>query len=116
MTEPDVTFELAEKVAALTSEARSLRERLKDAYAESMRGSGLLTAMNDELRAENARLRGEVEIATRVYQESLGCIEWDGERIAALTADLARVTAERDGLRRELDWLLAARPAPAKEQ
>ena len=51
------------------------------------------------LTAENARLRGEVEQATRVYQEALGCIEWDGERIATLTADLARVTGERDGLK-----------------
>jgi len=51
------------------------------------------------LTAENARMRGEVEQATRVYQEALGCIEWDGERIATLTADLARVTGERDGLK-----------------
>jgi hypothetical protein len=69
------------------------------------RGIMELGERNAALTAENARLRGEVEelraakhrIAT-VYAERRRIEREKDDHVAALTADLARVTAERDGL------------------
>jgi uncharacterized small protein (DUF1192 family) len=84
MTEPDVTFELAEKVAALTAENARLRGEV------------------DELRSlaeQNENQRHEDDCAAVTGRGKLEA------RIAALTADLARVTAERDGLLTEVERL-----------
>jgi len=59
-----------------------------------------MTDRVQELLAENARLRAEVE-------EANGALSLAGADVLLLTADLARVTSERDALREAAKALLA---------
>jgi predicted RNase H-like nuclease (RuvC/YqgF family) len=97
-------MELIDEVAALAAENARLRsenaamtaghERLcrqHDALKENL---SLVSAQRDDMRADNARLRGEVETTQAILDEMMV----RHNRISALETDLARVTAERDGL------------------
>ena len=87
------------KVDALTAENKRLcadLARMITEAGESMRGSGLLTAMNDDLTAENARLRGEVE-------ELAGALDGTRNALRLTVADLNALTAENARLRVEVE-------------
>jgi len=80
-------------VERLTAEVKALR------FEESAlrRDAAELTAENARLRAEVERLQAERKAQNLVVNSVTDQYE---AQIAALTADLARVTAERDGLLR----------------